>query len=63
MDRIEELHRRLERIEDKLDKLQEFKTTSIVSARWISFVVSSLCGLATMIASHVVNYYALIKTK
>jgi hypothetical protein len=63
MDRIEELHRRLERIEDKLDKLQEFKTTSIVSARWISFVVSGLCGLATMIASHVVNYYALIKTK
>lgn len=54
---LEQLYERLNRIEEKIDKLQEFKITSLATVRLASLVVSSVCGLLTMIITSVVNYF------
>lgn len=53
---LEKLYERLHRIEEKIDKLQEFKVTSLATVRLASLVVSSLCGFVTMIITSIVNY-------
>jgi len=53
---LEKLYERLHRIEEKIDKLQEFKVTSLATVRLASLVVSSLCGFVTMVITSVVNY-------
>lgn len=53
---LEKLYERLHRIEEKIDKLQEFKVTSLATVRLASLVVSSLCGFVTMIITSLVNY-------
>ena len=54
---LEKLYERLHRIEEKIDKLQEFKVTSLATVRLASLVVSSLCGFVTMIITSLVNYF------
>jgi uncharacterized membrane protein len=54
---LEQLYERLNRIEEKIDKLQEFKVTSLATVRLASMVVSGVCGLLTMIATSVLNYF------
>lgn len=53
---LEQLYDRLNRIENKIDQLQEFKVTSLATVRLASLVVSGLCGLVTMVVTSVVNY-------
>jgi len=53
---LEKLYERLNRIEEKIDKLQEFKVTSLATVRLASLVVSSLCGFVTMLITSIVNY-------
>jgi hypothetical protein len=53
---LEKLYERLNRIEEKIDKLQEFKVTSLATVRTASLVVSSFCGFVTMIVTSIVNY-------
>lgn len=60
---IESIHKRLERIEDKIDALQEFKVSATVSAKWISIAISGALGFLTMVITAVVNYYTVIKAK
>ena len=54
---LEQLYERLNRIEEKIDKLQEFKVTSLATMRLASMVVSGVCGLLTMIATSALNYF------
>lgn len=53
---LEQLYERLNRIEEKIDLLQEFKITSLATVRFASLVVSGLCGLVTMVVTSLVNY-------
>jgi len=53
---LEKLYERLNRIEEKIDKLQEFKVTSLATVRTASLVVSSFCGFVTMIVTSIINY-------
>jgi hypothetical protein len=53
---LEKLYERLNRIEEKIDRLQEFKVTSLATVRTASLVVSSFCGFVTMIVTSIVNY-------
>jgi hypothetical protein len=53
---LQQLYDRLNRIEEKIDALQEFKITSLSTVRVASMIVSGVCGLLTMIATSVVNY-------
>lgn len=53
---LEQLYDRLNRIEHKIDQLQEFKITSLATVRFASLVVSGLCGLVTMVVTSLVNY-------
>jgi len=53
---LEKLYERLNRIEEKIDKLPEFKVTSLATVRLASLVVSSLCGFVTMLITSIVNY-------
>jgi len=54
---LEQLYERLNRIENKIDQLQEFKVTSLATVRLASLVVSGACGLLTMIATSIVNIF------
>lgn len=63
MEHLQEVHNRLARIEDKIDTLNEFRTATVVATRFYAVVVSGLCGVITMIATSLINYYTLLKTK
>ena len=52
---LEQLYERLNRIEQKIDLLQEFKVKSLATVRLASLVVSGLCGFVTMVVTSVVN--------
>lgn len=49
--KIEELKGDIKLVNGKLDDLTKFKIEMIVSARMTSFVVSSVCGLLTLLVS------------
>lgn len=53
---LDQLYQRLNRIEQKIDLLNEFKITSLATVRVASLVVSSVCGLITMVVTSIVNY-------
>lgn len=53
---LEQLYERLNRIEQKIDQLQEFKVTSLATVRLASLVVSGVCGFVTMIVTSIVNF-------
>lgn len=59
---VQEFYNRLSRIEDKIDLLNEFKTSSVTSSKWVAFVVSGLCGLATIGVNCLIAYYTYSKT-
>lgn len=44
-------------IETKIDNLHEFKTKSIVTARYISLIVSAIAGFCTMILTTAISYF------
>jgi hypothetical protein len=56
-ERLDNLHDDLREVKDKLDALQNFKIETIVSARWVSFMVSTVCGFVTMIGTAVLTYF------
>jgi hypothetical protein len=56
---MQDIYDRLARIENKIDTLMEFKITSIVTARYVSLLVSGICGLLTMIVTTLLHYYFL----
>lgn len=46
--RFDEVREDLGGISKKLTDVQEFKVQMIINARWVSLVVSAVCGLVTM---------------
>jgi len=56
-ERLDDLHEDLRQVKEKLDALQNFKIETIVSARWVSFMVSTVCGFVTMIATAILTYF------
>ena len=53
---LEQLYERLKRIEDKIDNLQDFKTTTIATTKLASMLISGVAGFITMVVTSVVNY-------
>lgn len=51
----DELKSEIRLIQERLNDLQKFKVEMIVSARWVSLIVSAVCGLLTMIVSAVIT--------
>lgn len=54
--KIEKLDAKVTSIEDKLDDLKAFKIEMMISSRWVSIIISAVCGLATMALSAFVSY-------
>jgi hypothetical protein len=59
--KFDDLNDSLKMINSRLDDVQAFKMEMIISARWVSLIVSALCGLVTMTGSAVLNYFLTIK--
>lgn len=59
--RFDKMERQQERVIEALGDMNEFKTKLIVSSRWVSLIVSSVLGLATMVGTGFVNYLIAIK--
>lgn len=54
---LDALRAELNAIEMKIDNLNEFKTKTVVTARYVSFIVSSLSGLITLIVTTLISYF------
>lgn len=54
---IQETNEKLMSIETKLEDLQEFKVEMMASARITSLIISSFCGLVTLLTTLVTVYY------
>jgi ABC-type glycerol-3-phosphate transport system permease component len=54
--RFDEVSNHIEELSLKLDGLSEFKVRTIVNARWVSMVVSGVCGFITMVVTAFVAY-------
>lgn len=54
---IQETNESLAQIRTDLSDLKKFKAEMVVSARLTSLIVSSICGLLTLISSWVLVYY------
>ena len=54
---LDALKAELNAIEQKIDNLNEFKTKTVVTARYVSFIVSSLSGLITLIVTTLISYF------
>lgn len=53
---LEQLYERLKRIEEKIDNLQDFKTTTIATTKLASMLISGVAGFITMVVTSVLNY-------
>lgn len=53
---LEQLYERLKRIEEKIDQLQDFKTTTIATTKLASMLISGVAGFITMVVTSVLNY-------
>lgn len=53
---LDALRAELNAIEMKIDNLNEFKTKTVVTARYVSLVVSAVAGFCTMVISAIVSY-------
>jgi hypothetical protein len=53
--RFEELRQDIKdlttKVDEKVNDLQQFKVSMIVSSRWISLIVSAVCGLITLLVT------------
>lgn len=58
---LEQVQERLTRMEEKLDDLQSFKSSTIVTARFTSFLVSSVLGFVSLVSSGIVTYLVTIR--
>ena len=55
--RFDELLSEISALSSKLESINDFKTQTIVSTRWISGLISAASGLFTLIASSAVTYF------
>ena len=53
---FDELKEQLEKIQIKLDALYDFKITTMISARWVSLLISAACGILTLAATLTFEY-------
>jgi len=60
---FDEVKDKLHEINQRLDDVQKFKVEMLVSSRWISLVVSSVCGFFTLVATSILSYYVQLKLK
>lgn len=56
-DKFAEVRDELKTLNEKIDALHEFKITLLVNTRWVSLIVSAVCGLVTMIATTALSYF------
>lgn len=54
---LEQLYERLSRIENKIDQLQDFKTTTLATTKLASALVSGLIGFVSMVITTVINFF------
>jgi hypothetical protein len=54
---MEETNRKLDSMDEKLEDLQKFKMEMMISAKWVSLVVSSVCGAITLIVSAYLTHW------
>ena len=54
--RFDEVMSKIDAISQKIETLNEFKMETIISARWVSLIISASCGLLTLVASSAVSY-------
>ena len=47
----------IQRLSEKMDGFAEFKTRTLVNARWVSIIVSTAFGIASVAVSAIVNAY------
>ena len=59
--RFDEFKEQMDKLIVKIDELNDFKTSLIVSSRFFSLVISAVCGMITFIASTIITYYVNIK--
>lgn len=50
-----EIKEDLEQIRERLDKLSEFKIDMIATSRTVSFIVSALCGILSLLVTTLVS--------
>lgn len=53
---LDALKLELSAIDEKIDNLHEFRTKSIVTARYISLIVSAISGFVTMLITATLSY-------
>lgn len=56
-ERFQSLETRLERMDEKLDELAEFRFSLLASSRLVSILVSAAFGIATMIGTVALERY------
>jgi uncharacterized protein YlxW (UPF0749 family) len=59
--RFEELKDSVQSLEEKLDDVAKFKAEMLVSARWVSLIISAVCGAVTMVTTALVEYFISVK--
>lgn len=50
-------------VNSKLQDLHQFKTTMIVNSRWVSIIVSAVCGAVTLGVSTAISLYTSAKER
>lgn len=58
---FDEIKNELTHFNSKLDDLAKFKAEMITSSRWVSVIVSAICGAVTMTGSALLNYFLTVK--
>lgn len=54
--KFDEVRDELKSLIEKVDALQEFKVSIIINARWVSLVVSAICGFVTLVATTALSF-------
>jgi hypothetical protein len=49
--KFEDLQKDISSIQAQLSDLRSFKVAMMVSSRWVSLIISAVCGLATLLTS------------
>ena len=55
--RFNEVMWQFDSVQDKLASLNEFKTQALMSARWVSILISAFCGVFTFVATVAATHY------
>lgn len=54
---LDALKAELSAIDQKIDNLHEFKTRTVVTARYVSLIVSAVSGFVTLISTTLLSYF------